>query len=303
MKLSKSAIYHITILLLLLFKYGFSLSQEHSLASNILSPAISIFATYIIFRVFRKARFNRLSWLIVALAGSSWVVADILWGYYIIFLKLNPSDMALFGYLYIIPTICLLGAQISYIMSKMKFMEKALIAVDLAIVVVLLLSVFWLVICDKDLRIVLNAGAAFITFLYVILDFTIIGLVFLIYLSFRQLKAGPYINVLNLGAAIYALTDICLQYSWIHNTYDLDSIIDGGYMLALTALAVGGLLLPKDEEHSVDCGDRGILKNQTNSWILLVPFVIFYSFRQTDSVLILIVVSIVCLHKIASSYI
>ncbi|KMT21934.1 putative bifunctional diguanylate cyclase/phosphodiesterase [Clostridium cylindrosporum] len=304
MKLIKKDICKIVVLLVVFIIYVIGLIYKNHLIGYILSPLVAFFATLIIFNVYRKS--NNIAWLVLLLSGTSWVIADMIWGYYAIALKLKPQELLMFDYIYMIPGLFILGSLILLFKNKMGYIEKEKLIIDVLTIVILLISIFWIMILKRQFQLKLKTIQEIIILIYITIDFAIISVLCLNYLSFRPINVKDDIRYIYLGALTYFFADICLEHQWINGTYTPNSIVDGGFILAFVIFAVGGLIETsiKEKKQTYEKNENKVVKSvQVNSWIMLGVVIILYLLGGLDNLVAILMIVVIFTHRAASSYI
>lgn len=290
------------ILFSLIFLYCIALVIENESVSNTLSPLISAISSFFIYKNFKSKKHNRDSWKMLLIAGVVWTMNDVLWGYYITYKNLSPSDWTFFGCFYLIPGVMIMIAQALYLKNKIRKIEKPIVIVDLSIITILLASIFLSKTYHGNAYFIIDSFSDLLTALYVLVDFTILGITSLLYLSQKRLGKDYYISAVSVGAVIYAVTDIILQYQWINNLYTTNTVLDGGYIFSLAVIAVGGIFVSLEHEKKIECV---CVDNQKpdKSWILLSPVIIYSLLKEQNSLMSFTIIVLIILHRTTSSHI
>ncbi|HEY5467006.1 MAG TPA: hypothetical protein VIL27_08250, partial [Clostridia bacterium] len=157
-------IYRITqgILGMLLIGYCLAAFLHIDAAANLLTPVLVGGSGICISCFFRKAPRFRAALIFIAVYFLSWAMVDTLWAWYDLVLGIDPENLDLFMYLYILPNLFLALAVIAFLADQLKRLNRAQYLLDLTLTVVMGISFIW-VLFYRDSgadRLVLNAENA-----------------------------------------------------------------------------------------------------------------------------------------------
>lgn len=96
-------IYKLVGLITFFLIYIITLICENNFWRNIIFPMISFFISYFLIVIAKKVDRYKISWVLLSLSCFSLGICDLLWEIYDFILKINPQNVDLFMYIYIIP--------------------------------------------------------------------------------------------------------------------------------------------------------------------------------------------------------
>lgn len=293
--------YYYVGIVIYLFLYYVMITLGSKLGAEFISPIGILFSFFVLFNVYRKSTDYRPTWLTLSLSAFIYALSDIAWGFCSFILKLNPNVITIFNFFYIIPAALLVVAGVLYMKQFLHGMNTVQLLLDTIAVSLSFFILFWFIIFKSNILNFVRDINAILLFIYILLDFMIITLIGIGFMSIRREKTNAGAYVTFLGAAIYACID--LIYSYIH-FYNLDipySIADTIYSLGFIVMALGSL-------YSLSSKNKVNLNLKTNRRIsrnvfLLAPIPIYTLLRGFDFKIICLFIFIFLIYKVLRNYV
>lgn len=211
--------------------------------SNVVSPILFFISAYYIYRTYRNTYNFRINWLILALASLSFGIADIVWAYCDIVLKINPMEIGFMSYIYLIPNICITAAVILFFLTYLHKWNIAQVTLDLTAVLSIAISLLWVIFLKENFNTsILNDAETMIQLLYVLTDFIVLSNIFVMIVSFRRRKFINSLKLISISLFLYTGADLVSSYQILNNTYVANSITDIIFAGALALVAYASII-------------------------------------------------------------
>ena len=260
--------------------YFFALAFQSQTAGDILSPVLTLFAAIVVYRFYVKQeteKASKLSGFFYALAIFSWFLCDLAWGVASFAFHYHPENILWINYSYSLTNVFLLLAILLegfYRFKRWNLMQVAMDTVMVAMNIIVLARLF---IFQKDinlLRILLLDPISLISIVTSVIIYAWINIWFF---SGKKSKEPIYVKIAILGELVFVVTDLIYYYIIIYETYEPNSFLDGGYVLAFLIMAVSGMLKSKSKEEEPDWLDRqqeGVARFNRELLFLCAPLVV-----------------------------
>lgn len=269
-------------------------------------PVIGIFFSFIVmFYVYKKVKHPNTTWLLLSLAALVWSLSNAIWAIYD-FLQLNPDSMRIFNILYLIPTMLIMLAAITYMKRFTSGMNAVQLIIDIITVSLTCFILFWFIILKGDISIFIKDIWNIILFAYIICDFMIINIISVCFMSLRKGKNNRSNYMASLGAVLYAIIDLAYSYMYFYNIYVPYSIIDAIYTLVFIIIAGGGLYVLSDKAPNRVSSQDFMAKNigrKGKDVFLGLPIIFYILLRGFDLKIIGIFILILLIYKAISKYV
>ena len=142
--MKKNKFYLLSVLLVIItIFYFYNSIENNSFAADFISIFEEIIIFIILFYTYKKAEYFRNNWLMISIACFSWLISDCLWIYYTYVLLLNPVNMNLFLYLYLIPNICILISIFIYFIKQKNRWNLVQLFLDVFTTLVIIIYIAW----------------------------------------------------------------------------------------------------------------------------------------------------------------
>ena len=264
----------------LLCVYFVALGFKHQFWGDMLSPALTLMATAVVFQCFvRKEtqKIARISGVFYSLAIGSWLLCDLGWGYYKWILHLNPEDNLWITYGYSLTNLFLLISILVEGIHQLKRWNLLRIVIDTIMVAVNILVIAWVFIFQKDIVLAKALLLDPVSFLSILANIIIYAWINIWFFSGKKREEPKYVKYAIVGELIFVMTDLIYYYIIIYQTYEPNSMLDGGYILGFCLMAVSGLIKTKTVEQDdwLNKQQDEVKSFKRELIFLIVPLVIF----------------------------
>jgi diguanylate cyclase (GGDEF)-like protein len=275
--------------------------------SNIISPLVLFFSAYHIYRTYRNTYDFRINWLFLGLACLSFGLGEFLWAYYDIVLKIDPREVYLMSYIYLIPNICIAAAAMVYFIIYLQKWNMVQLALDFTAVMSIGISLLWVIFLKENFSKALMQDANSITtLLYVLSDFIAVSSIFIMFISVRRRKITNPLKVISISIFLYAGSDLVSSYQALKGTYEPNSITDIIFIGALILVAYASMLElynPIKQAPKADLSlPENVGKNSRIRLLILLPLFLFLVGAFKLNVILQFLVIIV-FHQLLSGYV
>ncbi len=294
------------LLLTTLALYLITIITGSRLWSNIASPIVAFMTGYLIWTTNRERGDNSLRWILLAMLGFSWGATDTLWWISSDIFGLDPEEMPIFMYLYLIPNILLTLSTIAYFIKNMKKWYNVQLLLDSIVTWMVLFIFLWHIILKNYDISAISYDDIINTFLYLLTDVMTVSIAFVMNSSSRVHKLDKAAQVVILGIYLYTLSDLYYIFLVFEDTYVPNSIIDFAFMSAIVLFGVASIY--KSYKPRADYNTRvfdipeNMGRSSHHALLLLVPTVFYFTGYFPASALVWLVV-MVLLHQVLSGYV
>ncbi|KJZ85988.1 GGDEF domain-containing protein [Clostridium sp. IBUN22A] len=286
--------------------YFISTVYESSFWGDILSPVGTIIAFIMLFYVYKKSTGMHLIWLFLSLSALFWTMSDIAWAICELILVVNPPNIKIFNFLYLIPNVFILISVLMFFVKISKKFNRIQFLLDIVAISYSSIIIFWNLLMHNSFIAFIRSLDNLILFLYMVSDCIIISSVALLVLSIRKGRIPGGIYLTFFAGGFYSIIDLLCSYDYFYDLYVPNSIIDSGYILSFLLIAYGALLVLKEKNESqvkkfyCEFENSGTSKK---SFLLLtfpIIFIIFKGFQYTELILLILTYMF---YKILSIYV
>lgn len=292
-------------MLITIFCYLVAVIVKSDFWVNILSSAIAIMTTIIIYKAFVVKQANvadRLSGLFLTLSTFSWVVADVLWAVFDIVLHMNPEEVDVITYSYSLINLFFFLSFFVYAIQMFRKWNILQIALDTVVISISILYLIWIVFLDKDLKNVLKLRSDWISTTCIILDVIMITCIAIWYISVRYGKISLCDRLLSAAVLSFSITDLVYYYQFLYSNYEPNSLLDVIYIGTFLMIAFAGLLQMDGKISDAQPIINNIGRKNKILFLLLAPILLII-FKGLDTTELLHFISIIIIYSILSSYI
>ncbi|MBP1926591.1 diguanylate cyclase (GGDEF)-like protein [Sedimentibacter acidaminivorans] len=185
---------------------------------------------------------NKTIWVIFSLACLTWTIADTIWAFYYFLTAFNPEDSILISTLYSSTSIFLFVPIFIFGITRYKKWNMLQLLLDSISISLSILLLLWILFFHEDLRIVkIIVTQSPTSILFIVIDILILVIIFIFYLSAKNLKIDTYINFIFAGVLIYVISDLYFYHLNFSDSYIPNSLIDYAYMCTFLFLATGSI--------------------------------------------------------------
>lgn len=289
---------------LLFLIYFISLVYKNTFLNTALSPLLCLFSAYIIFSRFKKTAEYEGHWMLLFFAAATWGLVDLGWGYVSLILKLNPQDIGIFSYLYMLPNLFITISILTYFKKNLKKIERAQLTIDILVIVILMLNFFWSMVFNRSFELKLKNIEELITFIYIAMDFISITTVYILFLSTNKRTKSNREIIIMFGVMIYAMTDLFCVYQIVSDKYISNAIMNSGFVLSFMIFGIAGAYKSVSSEESADKGRvYDISRYNWNNWFVFIPPILLTVIGELDKERTFVFLSIISIWRVFNYYI
>lgn len=264
------------------------LSGSH-LMGNITSPIVAFLAGYMILSARKNIKKYKLNWMLLAVLAFSWSFVDGLWMVASNVYGMDPNEMPVFMYLYLIPNILLTAASLAYFLQNIRKWDTAQVMLNLSVTLIMVFIFMWRgMLRDYDFLSISSADIIG-TFLYLFTDIISISVIIVMFMQLRWRRLSSTLYLLAAGICTYGIADFIYTWLVFKDRYVPNTLIDYLYMLAIFMLCLSGLheaYKPTDMERPDSPEILGkSVRLQQYVVIFLVPLVFFLTGNFTGGVI------------------
>ncbi|MHB1394118.1 MAG: putative bifunctional diguanylate cyclase/phosphodiesterase [Clostridia bacterium] len=294
------------ILLVVMALYLFAIISGSQVWGNIASPIVAFIIWYLTWTTSQQREHYQLNWMVVAVLAFSWGLTDTLWMIASNIYGLDPEEMPIFMYLYLIPNILLTSATILYFIKNVKKWYTVQLVLDMIVTFAVTFTFIWNIVL-KDYNIFsISYNDIISTFLYLFTDVLSVSFIFVMYFSSKVHKLSKPMKMLIAGICLYMVSDVYYTILVFEDIYVPNSLIDFAYMSAIALLGMASIYEsykptavydPKYYEVPENTG-----RSSQYSILLLFP-TIFYLLGDFPAGILWQLVVIVLIHQVISNYV
>lgn len=214
--------------------------------ADILSPINAFLAGTVLFIAFYRSNHKvKISYglLFFSLACFCWALADTLWAINTLALAVDPSEIVLVTFFYVLTNIFLGAGVLLYAIDQFKRWNIAKLHLDIVVFSFVAILLIWILFFNRSNEIfaIFTVEGTF-SVICIVTDILIyIGMV-IWYLSIRGGRIPPVVRFVSSGIFLFVLTDLYYYYIAYNNIYVVNSLIDAVYLFSLLIVAGGGLV-------------------------------------------------------------
>lgn len=280
-------------------------SYTYTVMADIIAPIYMFLISVVLYLQSRKIQNLRIVWRILALAMLSWGVADLLWAYFAIVTNLDPNEMDLFIYLYLITDILLLINASIYFVKNISKWNRLQLLLDITVIMVISFALGSAVFFSKiDFSEILLADFV-ATVVYLTFDILMLIIIVTMVASSRYKKIKIAIKYMMIGYIIYVLADLFYIDSYYSMTYIPNSISDIIFMIAFLVFALSAVKAtsnPVDDYDNTETTPLNFGKSKILWWVFVVPIGLYLMGRLSISYLTAILFTLV-IYQVMSHYV
>ena len=294
------------ILLVAMALYLIVIISGSQVWGNIASPIVAFIIGYLTWTTSWQSEHYWLNWMVVAVLAFSWGLTDTLWMLANNIYGLDPEEMPIFMYLYLIPNILLTSATILYFIKNVKKWYTVQLVLDMIVTCSVAFTFIWNIIL-KDYNIFsISYNDIISTFLYLLTDAVSVSIVFVMYLSSKVHKLSKPMKMLIVGICLYMVSDFYYTILVFEDAYVPNSLIDFAYMSAIALLGMASIYESYKPTVVYDPKYYEVPENMGRSSqyiILLLLPTIFYLIGDFSAKILWQLVIVVLLHQVISNYV
>lgn len=240
---------YLVSLMIIYFIYTIAVITVNNLIGDLLSPVLTFVAFGFVYQGFVKKETNRiyrLAGIFYALSLFAWFLLDFIWGLLTIVFHVNPEDSLFMVYGYSATNLFLFLSLIISGYMQVKKLNKIQVILDTLIISLCIGVLLWVFVFNLDINKANTIKSDYISMISSIMDVLILAWTSVWFFSTRKRNAPLFIRISAIGGIIFVLSDLIYYYQYFYSSYEPNSLLDGGYMLSFTMMAISGYI--KDKE-------------------------------------------------------
>ena len=270
----------VILLAMLYLVYFIALVVQNDIIGDILSPMLTILALLPVLLGFYKKEKNELlkvSGLFLVLAIFAWFSSDFMWAFSELVLRINPENSQLISYGYVLTNLFLVMSLIVLGYLQLKRWNRMQIFLDTVMVAISVNVLVWVFIFEQDLA---KAAVLFtdpVSMFSLVTDILIFAWTTIWFFSVRNCNISFAVKIAATGGIIFVATDIIYYYVYFYQTYEPNSLLDGGYIIAFALMGMGGWIkLKKSDEIKKSEVEQqtGLIRFRKELFFLAVPLLL-----------------------------
>ncbi|MFA9465505.1 MAG: putative bifunctional diguanylate cyclase/phosphodiesterase [Velocimicrobium sp.] len=292
---------------LLYILYAIALLKTNVRIGDIVSPILTFLAFFYILKGFflaETSKIQKVAGCFLALSVFLWFLCDAAWGISTLIFHMNPQNSTVITYGYSITNLFLL---VSFIISgyqEIKHWNKMQVFLDTLLISVSIMVLVWVFVFEQDVQKANIIKQNIVAMLSMMADAFLFAWTNIWFFSIRKNKIllSAYLSVL--GVAVFVITDFIYYYQIFYYSYEPNSLLDGGYMLAFTLLAIAGLLKTKKQKEMVhNTMEDNVMGKHGKEIIFLAVLVIMVLFRGDQIQYLFFMITLFLLYYVFKNYI
>jgi diguanylate cyclase (GGDEF)-like protein len=273
---------------------------------NVVSPTTAFVIGAIIWITSKNRENFRLNWMLLVFMLLFWGFTDSLWMIASNIYGLNPEEMPVFMYLYLVPNILLTLAVAIYFIKNIKKWHRIQLILNITVTCIVSIVFLWQIVF-KDYNIFSFNFDDFInTFLYLFTDMISVSIIFVMYLSSRVGKPSKQMLMLTAGICLYTLSDLYYTFLVFEDTYVPNTFIDFAYMSAMALFGMSSIFEAYEPHIIINSGyweaSEKLWKTGQYVSLLIIP-VFFYMTGNFPPKVLGYLLILVLIYQIIAAYI
>ncbi|MDQ0149391.1 EAL domain-containing protein [Eubacterium multiforme] len=285
--------------------YLVSLILNDEFLYNATSIAIFSIVFYYFISAIKNIKKYKLIWISLFSCFCIYGFSDVIWLIYRYVYNIDPSNLELFQYIYTIVNVLITFSIIRYFMKNIEKFESAQLIIDIATIVVVMVSFSWTVIFDTKFKYIITDADYLMALIYVITDIISLSVIYIIYIYMARIRSKKSFAFLAIGVIVYSITDLFYIYEII-NDLTLSSLpIDSLSIVPFIMFSLGCLYASTEEDKEIEKINISYnsMLNKKNTWILFTPLIALFFIGKLGVYWIIFFIIVIFLHKFLSYYI
>ena len=287
--------------------YFIGLLFKNDTVGDILSPLLTLISGCIVlygYGIRENTKIYRIAGIIYSIGIFSWFFMDFMWGVSTLLLHVNPEENLIIFYGYFLTNILILVTFLLYGFNELKNWNKMQFLIDAIIITFLVIFMLWVFVFEQDMGRALLLWPNKIPMISMIIDVIIFTCVSIWFLSNKIAKASLFIKLATTGNVIFAVTDFIYFYQFSYDSYEPNTLLDGGYILAFGVMALGAYVKMKTKtESEIVLPSIKIIDKFNKKMIIFLFPVVLLLFIGDDTSFIILVILIIWFYFVFSNYI
>lgn len=281
-----------------------SLYIKSDFFGDLLSPFATLIPVFYVYKGYyaqEKNEILKMSGLFFTLSIFSWFVFEVLWSISTIVLKIDTAQFNIILYGYSLTNLFLL---ISLILSgyyELKKWNGIQVLIDTIVITTCIIILAWVLFLNEDIKNAIIMKNDMIAMLSLATDFFIFIWLNIWFFSIRKGKLPLFLKITPAGVLLYVVVDIIYYYQYFYNSYDPNSLPDGGYIISFLLMAVGAVARLKSTDNIHDTELKNSGGKGKGIFMLIAPLTLIL-FRGIMMEYLLLMLFVILLYFIFSYY-
>lgn len=277
---------HIAFLALILLGFyvgvnSMSISYSaHEVFNSIYSTILTLLTGIAVFLLYKFSKKEQLAisktllWL--SISFTSWFIADCLWLWLIAINEYPFPSLADLFYFGMYPAFIVSIFGIPNTTSPSRGIVRIIIEVSILILTAIIFFLFFIAIPDQKFK-ETDHFSLFITYLYPVLDITIIWIVLIKYFSNQIKSCRKIILYFIIGIISFTISDLMYFIDSLYGINDPGYFIDLGYYLFYFIIVATSLIASKEVLVKVDMSSETNTPLKPSKWLTFLPAIFLVS--------------------------
>ena len=303
----------ITIPIAILFVvYFIAIVEQNNIVGDLLSPILTFLAFAPVFYAFFWKEQNKLlkiSGLFYALAIFARFLCDFSWGFSTLILNVNPENNLLITYGYSLTNLFLLLSLILSGYFQVRNWNKMQVFLDTAMVAISIMVIVWVFVFEQNTAKAEVLLSDPVSMSSLIMDFIIYAWTNICFFSTRKQKEPLFIKFSEAGGVVFVVIDIIYYYEYFYRSYEPNSLLDGGYVIAFALMGISGLMKIKliNQEDKNQTGaqidkEQFSFKHIKKELLFLIVPILLFVFRGIEAPSLLFLITAIMLYFIFTNF-
>ncbi len=288
--------------------YAISSFANFNEAANLIAPAAELLVAGFLFAVTRKITVYRGSWFLLGCSVLSYGLVDSVWALLEMGLGVSPDDLLIMSIMYLLPNLFLLAGAASFFSSQFHRWNITQMAVDLALILIILMDAFWVLFFKSWYGTNVFADPfALLNFLYLLTDLMALGLIGVFGASSSMKGVTTSTVICMIGILIYTLSDLTYCFQSYSDTYSVNNISDIGFVTANLVFGIAAVHrlrfgIQEKEVHRSASIPNNIKWRPIILVVLIIPFILRLLGVERWFDHFLLVLGVLMLHALVSGF-
>jgi diguanylate cyclase (GGDEF)-like protein len=303
----------ITIPIAILFVvYFIAIVEQNNIVGDLLSPILTFLAFAPVFYAFfwkEQHKLLKISGLFYALAIFARFLCDFSWGFSTLILNVNPENNLLITYGYSLTNLFLLLSLILLGYFQVRNWNKMQVFLDTAMVAISIMVIVWVFVFEQNTAKAEVLLSDPVSMSSLIMDFIIYAWTNICFFSTRKQKEPLFIKFSEAGGVVFVVIDIIYYYEYFYRSYEPNSLLDGGYVIAFALMGISGLMKIKliNQEDKNQTGaqidkEQFSFKHIKKELLFLIVPILLFVFRGIEAPSLLFLITAIMFYFIFTNF-
>jgi diguanylate cyclase (GGDEF)-like protein len=294
----------ITVGMLLLCYLAATIVQSN-FWGNILSPIIIFIAFLVTYKAFvhRKSMVNNpVPGLFLSMGMLVWSMTDVLWAIYDMILYIDPEEINLITYGYLMTNIFLVIAVAIYTYHIFRKWNTVQVILDAVVMSLFIIELVWIAFLNEDVKNIMMIRSDWVSTVAIVTDIIMVIAITIWFVSIRYGKMPLYLWLISVGVLFYSITDLVYYWQYFFSIYEPNTIMDFIYVADFYLIALAAVIYLDRKDTPSEIKIYNIGRKGKGYGLFLAP-VLFIILKGFDVIYVLHFVMVILLYIMLSSYI